>query len=77
MLEGGSVLTRQTPDVHLFQVLCFQDANGELPRSGYIPQRDADISQLLWLLAQGESRGQYCPIAQTAIAVPQSTCLQR
>lgn len=48
----NTVLTWETTNIHLFQVLCFQDDNSKLACSWNIAQREADVTKLVFLHRQ-------------------------
>lgn len=51
ILTPFKLLTWQAAHVHFFQVFGLQDDHGQLARSGNVSEREADITQLLLLLA--------------------------
>ena len=46
--------TRKSSDVHLLEVLSFQDDDGQLAGRGNVAKRETDVSQLVLLMASNQ-----------------------
>lgn len=62
------LLTRQSSNVHLLQVLGFQDDDGEFAGCGHVPEREADVAKLVVL-----QRAHSVPCINVAVTIQDNT----